>query len=80
MPSQVRIPSVPIVTSDPYFSLWSPSDKLYETSIVHWSGVQKPMEGQVEVDGKSYRFMGSGDGDVAVQLGLELTEIGRAHV
>lgn len=54
----LRVPSVPIVTSDPHFSIWSPYDKLYEGSTEHWSEAKKPLVGVLRVDGKSYRFLG----------------------
>ena len=31
----LRTPSVPIVVSDPHFSIWSPYDKLYEGNTEH---------------------------------------------
>lgn len=31
----LRAPSVPIIVSDPYFSIWSPYDKLMEGSTEH---------------------------------------------
>ena len=35
----LRAPSVPIIVSDPYFSIWSPYDKLMEGSTEHWTSV-----------------------------------------
>lgn len=56
--TELRLPSVPLVTSDPYFSIWSPFDKLTDGSPRHWTDEEKPLEGLVRVDGKNYRFMG----------------------
>ena len=55
-----RIAAVPLSTCDPYFSLWSGSDCLYETDTMHWTGVIKRMRGVAEVDGKTFRFAGLG--------------------
>lgn len=33
--NSLRAPSVPLVTSDPYFCIWSPYDKLYEGNTEH---------------------------------------------
>ena len=55
----LRAPSVPIIVSDPYFSIWSPYDKLMEGSTEHWTSAKKPLLGALRVDGKVYRFLGA---------------------
>ena len=57
--SDLRLPSYPLLLNDPYFSLWSPHDKLYDGTTRHWSDIEKPMNGLLRVDGTAYRFMGS---------------------
>lgn len=56
--TKLRLPSVPLLVSDPYFSIWSPYDRLSDGSTKHWTDAEKPLSGIVRVDGKSYRFMG----------------------
>ena len=60
--SNLRLPSVPLLTNDPYFSFWSPFDKLTDGTTRHWSDIEKPMDGLLRVDGTAYRFMGTGRG------------------
>ena len=55
----LRTPSVPIVVSDPHFSIWSPYDKLMEGSTEHWTTAKKPLVGALRVDGKVYRSSSS---------------------
>jgi len=62
--SNLRMPSVPIVMSDPYFSIWSPYDKLNEGSLRHWANDEKPIDGLLRVDGSTYCFMGTGTHEV----------------
>jgi len=54
----LRAPSVPIITSDTYLSIWSPYNELNEGNTEHWTGTQHPIIGALRVDGKVYRFMG----------------------
>ncbi len=54
----LRLPSVPLLVNDPYFSFWSPYDHLYDGTTKHWDNQQKAMDGLLRVDGKVYRFMG----------------------
>ncbi|MCR5851535.1 MAG: DUF4965 domain-containing protein [Bacteroidaceae bacterium] len=55
----LRLPSVPLLVNDPYFSFWSPYDHLYDGTTKHWDNQQKAMDGLLRVDGQVYRFMGT---------------------
>ena len=48
---KLRAPAYPLVTVDPYFSLWSMSDKLNESTVNHWTGKPNTLVGTVTVDG-----------------------------
>ena len=68
-----RIPSVPLITCDPNFSLWSPADRLTDADTCHWAEGRKRVEGHAVIDGKAYRFMGLGEEPALEQTALELT-------
>jgi hypothetical protein len=57
-PQAVRPPAVPLVTHDPYFSIWSMADRLTDEWPKHWTGKPNGMMAMLSVDGKPYRLMG----------------------
>ena len=57
---ELRLPSVPLLVNDPYFSFWSPFDQLTDGTVRHWTDAEKPIDGLLRVDGQSYRWMGTG--------------------
>lgn len=71
--TDLRLPSVPIVVNDPYFSIWSPFDTLNEGDTRHWTHQEKPLEGLLRVDGVTYRFMGAPDADIRQALQLSVS-------
>lgn len=76
-----RPPAVPLVTMDPYTSVWSLTDNLYNSWPMHWTGVVHAMTGMIRVDGKAYRFMGleSLCPQTAVQVDLKVSPTQTAY-
>ncbi len=53
-----RAPAIPLVVHDPYFSIWSPTDRLADSWPMHWSGRSQQLAGMIRVDGQAFRFLG----------------------
>ena len=58
---KMRAPAVPLITVDPYFSVWSESNKLTETDTRHWTNKSNKIAGVLEVDGEKYCFMSTAE-------------------
>lgn len=67
-----RVPCVPLITFDPYISLWSPADALHQADTIHWTGAAKRVEGHLTIDGVQYTVMGRSRGNALEQVGLEV--------
>ena len=53
-----RPPAVPLVSCDPFFSVWSAADTLTEKETTHWSGAKQPISITLTADGKTWRLCG----------------------
>jgi hypothetical protein len=59
-----RPPSVPLVTYNPFLSIWSPADRLNDFNTQHWTHRDHPLVSLIRVDGQSYRLMGATPDDL----------------
>ena len=60
MQYSTRLPATPLITHDPYFSIWAPGDTPTAEDTVHWSGIRKILRGSILVDGVERGFLSRG--------------------
>ncbi len=77
---QLRAPAVPLITIDPFFSVWSPADRLTDRDTTHWTGRANLMLGVAEIDGVKYRFMGRGPEPAMEQADLKISACSTEYV
>lgn len=73
MKQLTRLPSLPLVVNDPYFSIWCAADRLTDTDTTHWAGERKRLRGKLMIDGKPYRYLGRGEGEAMETVSLSVT-------
>ena len=72
----MHLPAYPLFVKDPYFSIWTTTDKLNDSNTIFWHGEEKKILGYLVVDGKKFCFMGLDEGCLKLtQVGLEVTAL-----
>ena len=55
---KLRAPCIPLITVDPFFSVWSATDSINYSETINWTGKNNSIIGTVTVDGKKQLFLG----------------------
>ncbi len=77
---RLRPPAVPLITVDPYFSVWCDADRLNAKDTVHWTGKTHTVKGYVNIDGVDYRFIGGGEGEALRQTAFDMDALTTEYV
>lgn len=73
--------SVPLITQDPFTSIWSSADHLYDRNPIHWCGAPQTIKGYVIIDGVKYAFLGDHKMDASIpQNSIEVTATSTEYV
>jgi hypothetical protein len=54
-----RPPAVPLVTHNPFLSIWSEADHLNDATTKHWTRHDHSLVSLIRIDGRAYRLMGA---------------------
>ncbi len=68
-----RLPALPLIANDPYFSIWMRGDTLTSACTTHWTGANKPLTGTIKIDGAIYRFLGHDANETMQTTSLKVT-------
>ena len=69
----MKLPSYPIATIDPHFSIWSKADRINEDDTYLWCGIKKRIEGVLALDGEALTFLGKNNNAVIPQTDCIIT-------
>ena len=64
---RLRAPAYPLITIDPFFSIWSQADKLTDNTTTHWTGKPNTILGYATIDGKTVSIIGKTEGIPAMK-------------
>ncbi len=77
----MRLPSVPLITVDPYFSLWSKSEVMNYEETCHWTGEMQNLLGVLTVDGHPMTFLGlNWSSEKMKQISLDVDALSTRYV
>lgn len=69
----MKLPSYPIATIDPHFSIWSKGETINSADTNLWCGTKMRIEGNVTFDGKKYMFLGKDNEKSLNQISADVT-------
>ena len=75
-----RLPALPLITHDPFFSIWDCGPTPTGDRTRHWCGAEKPLAGTLIIDGVTVRFLGRGGRHSMARKEIEVTPLSTRYV
>jgi len=70
-----RLPALPLITHDPFFSIWDCGPTPTGDMTRHWTNAEKPLSGTIVIDGTMFRFLGRGSRRSMARKEIEVTPL-----
>ena len=78
---KLRAPAYPLITIDPYFSVWSMADKLTDKTTMHWTSKPNTIVGTANIDGNTVRIIGADtDAPAMKQISVDMSAFSTKYV
>ena len=74
-----RLPALPLICHDPFFSIWDCGYTPTAGDTRHWSGVEKRLRGTAVIDGKKRRWLGAGANPSMTQKRVDITPLSTTY-
>jgi len=74
-----RIPALPLITHDPFFSIWDCGYTPTASDTKHWSGAEKRLRGTIIVDGYKMNFLGVGANPAIPRVKTDVTPLSTTY-
>ena len=75
-----KLPAIPLITHDPFFSLWHMGKHPASDHTRHWCGIEKRLYGSVIIDGVTVRYLGRGGRHSMKRVDTEITPLSTKFV
>lgn len=75
-----HLPAIPLITHDPYFSLWDVGKHPAASHVRHWTGAEKHLQGNAIIDGTPVRFLGRSFGYAMKCVETDITPLSTRYV
>lgn len=80
MSTFTHMPARPLITHDPYFSIWDCGSLPTTDDTRHWSGAEKPLRGNIVIDGVRRRFLGRTGGSSLALKDVQVTPLSTRYI
>ena len=75
-----KLPALPLITHDPFFSIWDANETPTAGHTTHWTGAAADLYGVILIDGVRYKFLGRGGCPAMTRTETNLTPLSTEYV